>query len=249
MLFDANNPILEIVSVAHMRWKGGVFQVNPRAHSAIAFRISGDAQIFTREQECYVNSNDILYLPQRMGYTAEYTDTEMIVIHFVTLRDDDRIQVYSFENGEQIYKLFLRALDIWKSKRPGFAVNTMAQLYLILGSILEHRAESDVPQSFLKAISYINANYKDNSIHVSAICAQVGMGETVFRQLFRKHYQKSPVEYITDLRLENARNLISGGMSVEDAAYESGFNDPKYFARVVKKRLQCTPRELKHYGK
>ena len=36
---------------------------------------------------------------------------------------------------------------------------------------------------------------------------------------------------------------------VTNAAYESGFNDPKYFARVVKKCLNCTPRDLKNYGR
>ena len=58
-----------------------------------------------------------------------------------------------------------------------------------------------------------------------------------------------PVAYITDLRLEYARNLISGGMSIEAAAVESGFNDPKYFARRVKKHFGCTPSKLKTYGK
>jgi AraC-like DNA-binding protein len=38
-------------------------------------------------------------------------------------------------------------------------------------------------------------------------------------------------------------------MTIEDAACESGFNDPKYFARVVKKHFGCTPRDLKLYGK
>ena len=57
------------------------------------------------------------------------------------------------------------------------------------------------------------------------------------------------MEYITRLRLEYARRLIANGVSVESTAYESGFNDPKYFARVVKKHFGCTPRNLKTYGK
>lgn len=249
MLYDANNPILRIVNVAHMRWTGGAFDVKPREHSAIAFRISGDAVISNSKGKYYVNPNDILYLPQNMGYLAEYTDTEMIVIHFVTARDDDEIEVHRFQNGEQLYKLFLRALDLWTNKKPGFAVYALAELYKILGCILEQKAQTNMPPSFLRAISFINANYADNSLSTGMVCEAAGIGATVFRQLFRKYYQKTPTEYITDLRLERARNLISGGMSIEDAAYESGFNDPKYFARVVKKYFHCTPRELKAYGK
>ena len=81
------------------------------------------------------------------------------------------------------------------------------------------------------------------------ICTEAGIGATQFRQLFKKYYQKTPMEYITSLRLEYARSLISNGVPVEKASFESGFNDSKYFARVVKKYFGCTPRELKTYGK
>ena len=100
-----------------------------------------------------------------------------------------------------------------------------------------------------RAISYINSNFKNSNLNVDMICEQAGIGATSFRQLFKKHYQKTPWEYITDLRLEYARNRISNGTPIENVAYESGFNDPKYFARVVKKRLNCTPRDLKNYGR
>lgn len=249
MLCNGENPIIKIVGVEHMKWSGGTFTVAPRPHSALGFRMRGDAIIRTCGVEYRVLTNDILYLPQNMGYTAEYTDTEMIVIHFVTARDDAQVEVYSLQNGEQIYKLFLRARELWKNKQPGYEVYVMGQLYTILGSILAHKTETNLPPSFLKAVSFINANYKNNALSIPMICREAGIGATVFRQLFRKHYQKTPTAYITELRLEQARILISGGMAIENAAWESGFSDPKYFARVVKKRFACTPRDFKTYGK
>ncbi|MBQ7045282.1 MAG: helix-turn-helix transcriptional regulator [Clostridia bacterium] len=249
MLCNGGNPILEITGVEHMRWKGGTFNVSCRNYSALAFRINGNAIIQSNGNEYNIKTNDILYLPQNMGYTAKYTDTEMLVIHFVTARDDKELEVYSFQNSEQIYKLFLQAHLLWKNKEAGYVVYTMSLLYSILGTILEKETKINLPPYFLKAISYINSNYKNSDLNADTICAEAGIGATAFRQLFKNHYQKTPVEYITDLRLEYARNLISSGMPIENVAYESGFNDPKYFARVVKKRLNCTPRDLKNYGR
>lgn len=249
MLCNGDNPILQIVGVEHMNWKGDTFKVEPREYSALAFRINGSANIIGGGREYFVNTGDILYLPQNMGYIADYTDTEIIVIHFITLRDDSEIELYKIENGEQIYKLFLQALSLWKNKEPGFTVHTLSLLYSVLGNILEKEVETNLPPHFLKAVSFINSNYKDNSISVKMICIQSGISATAFRQLFKKHYEKTPTEYITDLRLEYARNLISGGATIENAAFDSGFNDPKYFARVVKKRFGCTPRTFKNYGK
>ncbi len=249
MLYNANNPILTVVGVEHMHWEGGTFEVKPRDYSALAFRISGNAAFRCGEKEYTVHANEVLYLPQKMGYTAQYTDTEMIVVHFITAQDDSEIEIYPFEDGEQIYKMFLRLRALWKHKEPGYAVYSMAQLYTVLGTIFEKETKANLPAHFLKAVSFINSHYRDSAISVNTVCAEAGIGATVFRQLFKKHYRKTPIEYITELRLEYARNLISGGTSIENAAFESGFNDSKYFARIVKKYFGCTPRELKTYGK
>lgn len=249
MLCEGNNPILKIIGVEHMYWKGGIFDVKARDYSALAFRISGNATITTSRNTYYIQSNDILYMPQNISYKAEYTDTEMLVIHFVTLENDSDMEVYSFQNVEQIYKMFLSALSFWKKKEPGCYVYTLSQLYMILGVILEKSTKTNQPVHFLNAISFMNTNYRNSSLSVDRICAEVGISATFFRQLFKKYYQETPMEYITGLRLEYARSLISNGVSVENATYESGFNDPKYFARVVKKHFGCTPRELKTYGK
>ena len=249
MLCEGNNPVLKIIGVEHICWRGGVFDVKPRAYSALAFRISGTATITTDGNAYYIQSNDILYMPQNISYKAEYTDTEMLVIHFVTLENDRDMEVYSFQNVEQIYKLFLNALSFWKKKESGYYIYTFSQLYMILGIILEKSTKTNQPEHFLNAISFINSNYRNSTLSIDRICAKAGISATVFRQLFQKHYQKTPMEYITGLRLEYARSLISNGVSVESAAYESGFNDSKYFARVVKKHFGCTPRELKTYGK
>lgn len=249
MLYNGENPILQITDVAHIRFPGGSFTVPPRAYSSMTFRISGNAAITCGSTECHVQANDILYLPQGLGYTAEYTDTEMIAIHFVTALDDSAAEVYTFENSEQLYKLFLQARSLWEQKEPGYPVYLLAQLYTILGTVLEKETKTGLPRHFLNAISFINANYKNNSLGIQQICAEAGIGATAFRQLFAKHYQKTPTQYILELRLSYARNLISGGMPIEAAAWESGFNDPKYFARVVKKHFGCTPRDLKTYGK
>ena len=249
MLFNGDNPILRIVGVDHIRLRENIFNVPPRDYAVLSFRIRGSATICGGGDTNYIQTNDILYLPQHMGYTAEYTDTEMLCIHFVTMYDDPEMKLYTFQNGEQLYKMFLQALVVWEEKRPGFGIHSVAQLYSILGKLLENETKTVLPPHFLKALSFINANYRDPNISVNTVCAEAGIGATTFRQLFKKHYQKTPTEYITELRLEHARTLVSRGASVEEATYDSGFNDPKYFARVVKKYFCCTPRDLKLYGK
>jgi len=248
MLYQGENPILRVTAVEHLRWGAGEFTVPPREYAALTFRIRGEAAVTYGDEACYVKTGEVLYLPQGLGYTATYTDTELVAIHFITADPDPKPEVYSLQNVETFCTMFLRAHALWESKTPAGAVQVMSSVYKILGAICENETNANLPPHFLKAVSYMGANFTGD-ISIGSVCEEAGIGATAFRLLFKQYYQKTPVEYITQLRLEHARNLIAGGMPVEQAALESGFHDAKYFARTVKKHLGCTPRELKNYGK
>ena len=248
MFISGENPVIKIAAVEHMRWGGGTFRVAPRGHAALAFRIRGTARLQTGDTVVELVPGSILYMPQNLGYQAEYTDTELLAIHFVTQSSDARLEVYTPQDISRVYDMFLQARTLWRNKEPGYPVQVMSQLYAILGMISESEARTDLPPHFLRAVSQINENYRQK-LNVDEICHRAGIGTTVFRRLFKKHYRMTPVEYITELRLEYARKRIAGGMSVEEAALESGFSDAKYFARLVGRHYGCTPRQLRLYGK
>ena len=249
MLYDGNNPILRIENVEALTSAPGTYTVAPRPYCSLSFRIRGTAKLETDGGQYTVNTNDILYLPQGLPYTAHYTETEMITFHFVTENNDGEIQVFSLENGEKLYKTFLKARELWQTKAPGYNLYAMSALYAALGMICQRQTHDRLPPHFLKAVSILNGGYTNGHLNLGEVCAAAGIAQSRFRQLFRLHYGKTPVDYLTDLRIEHARSLIAGGMSVEAAAFESGFNDPKYFARAVKKRFGCTPKSFKSYGK
>lgn len=249
MFFELENHINEIIGVDRITWEQQSCTVQPRNYSALAFRIKGEGFINYNEKQVFVGTNDVLYLPQYIGYTAEYTDSDLIVIHFITDKTDSTAEVFSFDNIEKIYKLFLDALNVWNNKDIGYKISTLSILYNILATMYKKTQKHSLPKSFINAVSLINSSYKDPNISIKKICEEVQISETYFRKLFALHYKKKPINYINELRIEYARNLISCGASIEKATFESGFNDPKYFARVVKKYFNCTPRELKIYGK
>lgn len=249
MFYDGSNPAVQIVGVGHFAWNGYTYDVPRRPYSALAFRIKGTARINAGGKTCEVSEGGVLYVPQNVDYTAEYTDTETIVIHFVTQNDDREIKSFMLKNPERLHRLFQKAHALWKEKNTGYYLQTYSVFYDLLSELLKNETDAVMPQKFLEAVTYINENFRDSGLGVEGVCARAEMSQSAFRNLFKIHLAKSPTDYIIELRLEYARGLIAEGMSVENAAYESGFNDPKYFARTVKKRMGCTPRDLKTYGK
>lgn len=249
VIYSEKNPILSIVEIEKMSWDKGKFNVSPREYSSLSFRIKGSAEIEANEVQYTANAGDILYLPQGISYTASYTETEMIAIHFLTEHSDEALEVYRGTGDEQLYSLFLKAHTNFKSKGPGYMLHAISHLYGIFATISEKENGHALPAHLKDSLAFIGSNYRNADLKIDDICKSVGIGATALRDTFRQNLKKTPTQYVTELRLEYARGLISSGASVELAAYESGFNDPKYFARTVKKFFGCTPRELRLYGK
>lgn len=249
MIIDCQNAVTDLVNVEHMMWKAGSVHVKARNYAALVFRIRGDAVITAGEKTYEVNTNDVLYFPQGISYTASYTDTEILVIHFHTAVDDTEGEIYTPADPDQMYQLFLRARVLWRQKSPGYEAYVYACLYEIFGKLCETETADRMPDYFVRALSYIHTQYADRVLSVETICRYAGISATQLRLLFRKYYQKAPIAYVTQLRLDYARMLISCGASVAEAAEQSGIGDPKYLARLTQRYYGCTPRELKSYGK
>ncbi|HYF48102.1 MAG TPA: AraC family transcriptional regulator [Planctomycetota bacterium] len=64
------------------------------------------------------------------------------------------------------------------------------------------------------------------------------------RRLFRQATGKTPLEYLTQLRMDEACQLLKvGGFSVKEIAARVGFSDPYYFSRTFKQVMKVSPTE------
>ena len=248
MIYDGSNRILKLINAEQLCWQPGSFDVKPRNVCALAFRIQGSADMICAGRRYFVDAGDILYMPQGLGYQVDYTQTQMIAFHFVTEKDDPVPEVYSLQNRSRVHQLFMNAAELWKEKKPGYVNYCTALFYEVLGEICAENMHMQMPAHFKRAVDYIHQNFRE-SFSIQSLCKSTGISQTAFRQLFQTHYAVTPTEYIRNLRLEYARNLIAGGASVEQAAIECGIADPKYFARLIKQKYGCTPRQLHIYGK
>ena len=65
------------------------------------------------------------------------------------------------------------------------------------------------------------------------------------KKVFKQETGLTPLQYLTDKRLENAANnlAMSGGKgSISEIAYQCGFSEPLYFSRLFKRKYGVSPR-------
>ena len=96
-----------------------------------------------------------------------------------------------------------------------------------------------------KAESFINRNYmKDLSLDdISRYC---NISSYYFSKLFKQETGENYVEYLSRVRIENAKKMLSDSeASIKEISYSVGFSDPNYFSRAFKKYEGVSPTEYK----
>lgn len=72
------------------------------------------------------------------------------------------------------------------------------------------------------------------------------VSEVYLRKLFSKHLSTSPKQYIIDLRLQKATQLLrEGALTITDISETCGFSNPYHFCRIFKEHLGITPSEYR----
>ena len=67
-----------------------------------------------------------------------------------------------------------------------------------------------------------------------------------FSKLFKEEIGENFIDYLTSLRIHNAKELLRRPvLSIREAGLQSGYADPNYFSRIFKKQTGMTPREYR----
>lgn len=93
------------------------------------------------------------------------------------------------------------------------------------------------------ALQYIESNdiYKISIPQLASIC---NLSPATFRVRFSEIVGVSPIEYMSMIRLNKARELLTEGeMTVKEVAEALGYDSVSYFIRFYKKRTGRTPSE------
>ena len=99
---------------------------------------------------------------------------------------------------------------------------------------------TDIYQRIVAAKVYIDENYQD-SIDLEQISRQAFLSRFHFHRLFRQVYKRTPHQYLTQKRLDKAKDLLSENKPVTDVCNEVGFESIGSFSVLFKKEIGFAP--------
>ena len=248
--FYVTKPVLAI----HVPFgKGEPVHSNRPSHGFAYFADGVYTYTFENKKTIVCKKGDLIYMPQYSNYTVtpqshtEGAAKSIFAINFL-ISSGERFEPFKIavKSPAKIEALFDSAEREWVKKDVGYADAVYSDLYKIL-SLIKKDYRSDYYGSRYReiispAISYISNNYTTEKITAEALADVCGISVSYLRRLFSRCYGVSPIEYIINLRLEYAKEMIySGDFSVTAAAEKSGFNDISYFSRTFKKHFGVPP--------
>ncbi len=92
----------------------------------------------------------------------------------------------------------------------------------------------------VKAKLFIDRHF-DQQINLGLIADEAFFSKFHFTRLFKKTYGRTPHQYLTWVRIEQAKLLLQKGQNVSDACFSVGFESLSSFTHLFKSKESISP--------
>ncbi|OCT16888.1 hypothetical protein A8709_00810 [Paenibacillus pectinilyticus] len=116
-------------------------------------------------------------------------------------------------------------------------------LVLLMENVQTTHDFTDDTAAVQQTISYLNHNYREE-ITVELLSRMSGVGRWKYSDLFQSLIGKKPLEYLTEVRINRAKELLlQTDDPLREIARRVGFKDEYYFSRKFRHETGMTPKQ------
>ena len=266
-------------SIYHIENAGQSFQIPVHWHDELEIiyvksglltvSISGESYI-GKAGDAFVVSPGNLHLMGSQTGTVDYF-TFLFPLKYISFRTDDMLDDKLLEplnNGQLMIsprvkdsakELCEQLIDIYMAENDETESKITAQIktkIILLQFILEMWKKGFVIENDTSGrnivekemVSYIQQNFT-GKISLKEFGKQFHLSEKYISRYFKEHFHITLSQYITYLRLENAKQLLQDtDLSVTETAMQSGYQNVSYFIRSFKKTYGISPLKYRNSG-
>lgn len=226
--------------------------ISPNYHIITASDGEQGLKIATQEIPDLIISD--IMMPKLDGYQVtnelrKQTTTSHIPIILLTAKDDrvSRLKGWHEKADEYLTKPFdidelniriKSLLDIRDLLKGSFS-QTVFQI-----TTDSPKKDSNHQLEFVNSLNLLLSEcYSDSEIKIQQIAMKIAMSERQLSRKLKSVVNMTPAEYLRKYRLEKAKGLLAGKLSITQVAHEVGFTSSSYFTSCFKAYVGCKPSE------
>ena len=238
-----NITVTDISAVVTVRSeKGRCDRTDNRKSYGLSLCVDGQITYIQNGKEYISDNSCAVILPKGGTYFIKRDKSGTFpVINFDCLEPlCDTITVIPVQNAEKLVTDYERMKKLFC-----FDGNRM-QIFSIFYGMLHKLCFVHIPRELLGGVRLINSDYCDESLTNAKLAAKCNISEVYFRKLFTKYYGISPKQFIIDLRIQKAKQLLGeGSLNVSAVSESCGFSNPYHFCRIFKQHTGISPSEYR----
>lgn len=221
--------------------KGRFNEITNRYAYGLSFCTCGKITYTHNGRNFVSDRNHAVILPQGQSYTLYGNETGIFPVINFTCMDFlcDTLIILPLQNPE----LYINDYEQMKALFP-FEGNRAKIMSIFYNMLYRLSAQNNVCSLILPAIKYIEDNYQNPDITNAKLAEKCNISEVYFRRLFLKQYKITPKQFIIDIRIGKAKQLLTeGALKISAVAERCGFSNPYHFCRMFKEKTGLTPTE------
>ncbi|QPB83321.1 helix-turn-helix domain-containing protein [Pseudoalteromonas rubra] len=185
-----------------------------------------------------IGQTDLAFAPAHLAHQYMVDDEKVMAGQLVT----ERLEVNQPEGSDDL---------AWyvTSKRPLYSSQgEIVGTYGMSKKLHAHSCTQPGMSALKTPVEYIRANFAQ-PLKLTEIAEASHLSVSALERRFKKHLNITPKQFLTQVRLEQARKLlIETNDSISEIAFSVGFTDHSYFSRQFQLYFSEQPREVKkHY--
>lgn len=218
-----------------------------RRFNALYLKLSGYTTYESNGVTHVSDANHIVFLPKGSSYTVNFRELgECFRLEFDSNQEGTDIISIRIHHAATFLNSMLRMENLWLFKKPGYLPRCMSTLYSMLAQMDELTNSAYSPSSKAQligeALSHLEANYADADLAIGDMAQAAGISEVYFRRLFGEVYHTSPSRYLRNVRIEKAKDLLTGDFSsIDEIARSVGFASIYHFSKSFRQLTGQTP--------
>ncbi len=220
--------------------KGNLEKMDNRKSYGLSFCEEGQITYIHNQKEYVCDPYHAVILPKGQSYTIrrdKYGKFSLINFECMDFLCDTMI-VLPIESIESATRDFYMMKNLFQFKK------NRTKVISLFYNIIHKFSVTDITGNkiLLPAIKYLESNYSDSRLTNSVLADKCNISEVYFRKLFIQQYGITPRQYIIDIRINKAKQLLTDGILKINAISElCGFSNPYHFCRLFKEKTGLTP--------
>lgn len=233
----------------------------PSGSTSYLFLLVLSPMVFTfpgKQPETAQSGACILYRP---GFPQHYQAKREFFNSYLHFQADaDDVAVYGLPENRLFYPKNTDEIN-WLLKniycefitpmecREEMADLMIRQLLITLRRSLRQSERTPLRQNIYPELLALRTNMLQNcgqEWNLDKLCRTLNLGKSQFYKYYALYFHSSPKEDLLQARLQKARYLLTNDtISIQQAAYDSGFKNLCHFSRIFKKFCGQTPGEYR----